>query len=179
MNDRLGRGIATVAVILVLVLAWQQSQDRHEAEQRLAAAEVTSSALAAQVEGLGGDPVEEPAGSDQVVVVPGPPGPQGPPGRDGLDGKDGAAGIPGNTGPEGPVGPTGDTGESGESIEGPQGETGATGETGPQGDVGPAGRGIVSMQCDGQTLMVTYTDGTSEPVEGATACEAPPPGLLP
>jgi Collagen triple helix repeat (20 copies) len=189
-QDRFGRAIAVIAVIAVMVLAWQQSRDRHTAQLRARDAEVTSEALTAQVEQLGGDPVKE---SDvdpgDVVVVPGPPGPQGPqgppgsPGRNGLDGKDGAAGLPGQTGPAGSPGPSGEPGDAGEPGQvgpsgepGPAGPEGAPGPTGPQGPAGPAGRGIVSIQCDGHELTVTYTDGITEPVDGAPACL--PPGLL-
>jgi hypothetical protein len=186
-QDRFGRTVAVIAVIAVLFLAWQQSRDRHTAQVRARDAEVTSEALAAQVEQLGGDPVKESdVDAGEVVVVPGPPGLQGPPGspgRDGLDGKDGAAGLPGNTGPAGPAGSDGSPGVPGEAGQvgpsgepGPTGPEGAPGPTGPAGPPGPAGRGIVSIQCDGNDLTVTYTDGITEPVDDAPACL--PPGLL-
>lgn len=63
---------------------------------------------------------------------------------------------------------------------GPVGPAGETGTQGPQGEPGAAGRGITTIACDdGDQLVVTYTDGTSEAVDGATACTGGPPVSVP
>ena len=136
-QDRVGRFLATVAVVAIVVVAWQQNNDRHDAEVRLRNAEVSREALAAQVEQMGGEPVEDTDGD--VVVVPGPPGAPGADGRDGrrgLDGKEGAAGQPG---PPGAIGAQGAPGVGFPGETGATGEAGGPGPAGAQGEPGPAG----------------------------------------
>lgn len=130
-------------------------------------------------------PPEETVGeiSDGVdfIPVPGPRGDQGPqgpagppglPGPPGPEGKEGQLGFTGPAGPQGIEGVAGDPGDPG--AEGPVGESGSTGATGPPGPAGADGRGIVSLDCFNGELVVTYTDGTTQIVEGALVC--PPRG---
>lgn len=95
-------------------------------------------------------------GRDGVDGQPGPAGPAGPPGADGADGADGKPGPPGPEGPQGPVGP-----------EGPQG---------PAGRDGDDGRGIASISCDTDTddWTVTYTDDTTETIDGPCRVQTVP-----
>jgi len=102
-------------------------------------------------------------------------GPQGPRGFPGLPGRDG---LPGGVGPAGPAGPTGNSGPQGDTgATGETGSAGTTGTTGPAGPAGPAGadgRGIVNIACDTTTddWTITYTDRTTQIVEGP--CRFPP-----
>lgn len=113
-----------------------------------------------------------------------PTGRPGTPGADGADGdtltadearaiveevyaanppRSGADGQPGETGARGP----GCVEALGlEACRGPKGEPGGQG---PAGTDGAAGRGIASLTCDQSTqqLVVTYTDGTVQPIEGS------------
>jgi Collagen triple helix repeat (20 copies) len=172
-QDRIARLLASLAVVGVLAFAYVQSNDRHHAEVRARNAEVTSEALAAQVEQLGGEPVEEPdtATSESVVVVPGPPG---TPGRDGRDGRDGVDGKDGQSTP-GPMGLTGEAGRDG--TDGDDGEDGADGapcdpalNPDCQGPPGADGRGIATMDCVEGDLVTTYTDGGTSAIEDSPAC---------
>lgn len=154
-----------------------------------------NAALANQVRSLGGQPVAEgkpgdegPPGPQGPQGIQGSPGPQGPPGAPGKQGpigitgqsprcllepskcvgapgspgEDGKAGADGKTGPAGPQGEPGPAGEAG-----PQGPAGPQGDPGAAGPAGAAGRGIADTDClaDG-TWRVTYTDGTSQIVQG-------------
>ena len=88
-------------------------------------------------------------------------GPTGPTGGQGLDGADGQQGEPG------PAGPQGDQGQAGI-----QGEQGIQGEVGPQ---GAPGRGIASTKCqDDGTWLFTYTDGSTDAVDGPCRVVVPP-----
>lgn len=131
-------------------------------------------------DGSDGDPGA--TGDDGTDGAPGEDGADGAPGSSGTDGDDGARGAPGAagadgqdgaTGPTGAQGPTGDTGATG--AQGPPGPAGQDGTNGAPGADGSDGVGIASIACiDGQ-LVVTLTDGTTQNVDGATACQAPDP----
>jgi len=117
--------------------------------------------------------------------VPGDTGPSGAAGTNGTDGTDGrgiaSAALDGcelvltfTDGTTRRLGP----------ICGPKGEPGAEGATGPEGPEGPAGppgpegRGVTAVDCDPVTeqFVVTYTDGTQQPVAGSD-CIAPGPPI--
>lgn len=129
-----------------------------------------------------------PKGHDGRVGKPGAPGEDGEPGRDGKPGEKGEPGEKGDRGhhgerghsgqkgDRGKPGPTGKSGKPGQKGEkGDRGKTGPTGPAGPTGPPGPAGdpgRGIKSITCGSDNdWTVTYTDDTSETVEGP--CRAP------
>lgn len=161
--DRIGRLLATVAVLAVVFLAWRQSQDRHAAEVRAERLEVSRDALAAQVEQLGGDPVEDASPGD-VVVVPGEPG------RDGEDGRDGRDCDP-LIWPlcQGPQGEQGEQGEPGETP--PPGEDGVDGLPGRP----PTAEEIadaVAAYCDGGACK---GDPGADGAPGADGPAGPPP----
>ena len=86
----------------------------------------------------------------------GVPGPQGDPGNDGTTGPQGPIGL---TGPQGPAGIDGSVGPQGPI--GPQGVPGLQGIVGPQGPVGNDGVGIASVSMNGNTLIVTLTNGVT------------------
>lgn len=138
--------------------------------------------------------VEQTIDEADVTPIAGPPGPPGADGQDGTDGLDGfdgeqgprgprgprgfigpvgPSGVPGEvgadgqSGPQGPAGPTGEPGARG--ADGEPGAAGEAGQAGPPGQDGAPGRGIRSVSCDPESerFVVTYTDGTSEPVEGS------------
>lgn len=99
----------------------------------------------------------------QAIYDANPPAP-------GRDGNDGAEGTKGEAGPQGPRGETGPQGPAG--VDGAPGQPGADGSDGADGidgAPGDPGRGIASMSCDTDTQMfvVTYTDGTSQSIEGS------------
>lgn len=175
MQDRVGRAIAAAAVVAVVAVAWRAEDDRRDAQVRLRNAEVAREALAAQVEQMGGEPVEDTAGD--VVVVPGPPGPAGVDGRDGrhgLDGKDGAAGQPGPPGAVGGPGPEGDTGATGEpGATGPPGAQGEPGPAGAPGQPGPAPAsfaftlGAITWTCTDPDGDLAYACQPDQPLPGA------------
>ena len=156
-----------------------------------------NAALANQVRSLGGQPVAEgkpgekgPPGPQGNQGIQGTPGPQGPPG---ITGRQGPIGITGQSpacllepskcvGPKGATGSAGQDGSDGEPGKtgpaGPQGQPGTPGAQGSPGVPGPAGeqgspgRGIQSVACqDDGTWLFTYTDGTSQKVDGP--CRAP------
>lgn len=148
--DRWSRWLAVVLVLLVLSLAYCQTQEADDRRDDAAAAERDAAILAAnvdslrqQVETLGAEPVAPPPEDSvdgDVVPIPGPEGPRGPQGRPGRDGRDGAPCLPTNpfcVGPKGATGATGPTGETGAT--GATGETGATGDTGATGETGATG----------------------------------------
>lgn len=105
--------------------------------------------------------------ADFIASLQGPPGPPGPIGPAST-----VPGPKGDTGPAstvpGPDGAKGDTGEKGEK--GDKGDPGpASTVPGPAGATGPAGRGVTSILCtvppggtNMGTLVVTYTDGTTQ-----------------
>ena len=112
--------------------------------------------------------------------TPGPQGPQGP------SGPQGAQGIQGETGPPGPVGANGLNGQNGaqgpQGVQGIQGETGAQGPAGmngtngtngqngaqgPQGIAGTqgaTGTSITNISADGNSLVITLSDGSIQTV---------------
>jgi hypothetical protein len=77
-------------------------------------------------------------------------GPQGP---IGLTGPQGPQGVQGNEGPQGIQGPIG--------PQGVPGLQGIEGIAGPQGPVGNDGVGIASVSMNGNTLIVTLTNGVT------------------
>jgi hypothetical protein len=83
----------------------------------------------------------------------GPAGPQGPTGVSGTNGQDGAQGpqgIPGETGPQGPAGMNG--------IDGTNGQDGV------QGPQGSSGNGITNISVEGNSLVFTLSDGSTQTV---------------
>lgn len=129
--------------------------------------------------------IKEPvAGKDGMPGPVGPVGPQGPAGADstipGPSGQPGAdSTVPGPkgidaTGIPGADGADGTPGANGVDATGAPGAPGADstipGPPGPQGPAGPAGRGVASMTCDGGSLVVTYSDGTTATVTGSSVC---------
>lgn len=113
----------------------------------------------------------------QLVYTANPPAP-GQDGTNGTDGSDGADGADGKTGPRGP----GCVEELGlDQCRGPAGPKGEDSTVpGPAGQDGAPGRGVATMTCDpeSQTFVVTYTDGTSEPVAGSDCvADGPLPAL--
>jgi hypothetical protein len=116
---------------------------------------------------------------------PGPAGPAGASGQPGRDatGKAGAAGSAGRDATGAPGSPGRDaTGEAGASgapgadstvagPAGPSGPAGADGRDGKDGAAGQDGRGIASLACTDGQLVVTWTDGTTSTVTGATVCQ--------
>lgn len=117
--------------------------------------------------------------ADQTTVI-GPRGPVGPQGPEGPRGPQGPQGLPGLGGPQGlpgDMGPQGTAGEQGiEGPEGIQGPQGLPGEDGEDGINGVDGRGIVSTTCPEpeNDWIITYTDGTTETVEGPCRVLRPP-----
>lgn len=99
-------------------------------------------------------------------------------------GKAGAQGLPGLAGPSGASGQpgrdaTGKAGAAGSAgadstVPGPAGPSGPAGADGRDGKDGSAGRGIASLACTDGKLTVTFTDGTTSTVAGATVCQPTP-----
>jgi hypothetical protein len=77
----------------------------------------------------------------------GPSGPQGPAGENGQDGAQGPQGIQGETGPQGPAGINGTDGQDG--VQGPQ---------------GPTGNGFTNISVEGNSLVFTLSDGSTQTV---------------
>ncbi len=107
---------------------------------------------------MGPQGVQGPAGP---IGEQGVPGPQGQPGVSGPKGETGDTGQAGTAGQNGTPGPKGDPGPAG-----PQGDPGPAGPEGPQGPGGePAPRITdVSMDMSSCTGTVTFSDGTSLPI---------------
>lgn len=175
-----------ISQVVTLGVATQKSKDDRAAlHSKLSEQREKTSLLADQVEALGGQPITNPdddKGFDRklLVPVPGPRGPIGKPGRDGADSE-----VPGPAGEQGGKGRKGDPGLTPLAIPGKKGDKGSTGERGPAGEPGPAGadgkngsdgRGITSIACAGGQLTVTYTDGTTQTIDGADVCS--PSGSL-
>lgn len=121
-------------------------------------------------------PVPAPAApdtEDDIVVIPGPIGPRGERGPSCIE----EIGFPrcrGTTGTEGDPGVPGSEGQPGTpGSQGPQGDAGPKGDTGERGPAGADGRGITSIGCDGGQFVVTYTDGTTQTIDGSTCLGAP------
>jgi len=144
-----------------------------------------SAALAEQVESLGEKPVVEPGGpqASPGIAIPGARGP-GPTFAQTLravqasigaglnevcdgscEGDDGAdSTVPGPPGSDSTVpGPTGSGGAKGDT-----GSTGSKGETGSSGRDGSDGRGVTRFDCIDGSIVVTYTDGTTQTIPGLT-----------
>jgi hypothetical protein len=80
----------------------------------------------------------------------GPQGAQGPQGPAGANGQNGAQGIQGETGPQGPAGINGIDGTNGQAgVQGPQGAT---------------GNGITNISTEGNSLVFTLSDGSTQTV---------------
>lgn len=151
-------------------------------EAKLQDQETKNAVLAEQVRGLGEVPAveaDDPPATGRVIVVPGVVGPRGAScieelGYPRCRGKTGPTGVPGGTGQTGQDGPTGAAGPAGPPGEaGPAGPQGPVGPAGPQGPKGEPGRGIERTDCiDGQ-WVVTYTDGTTQPVAGSSCVVTP------
>ena len=97
-------------------------------------------------------------GSTQFLSVPyalyaetsNTPGPQGPAGANGQNGAQGPQGIQGETGPQGPAGMNGLDGTNGQDgVQGPQGAT---------------GNGITNISVEGNSLVFTLSDGSTQAV---------------
>lgn len=122
----------------------------------------------------------------------GQPGPAGPAGASGASGRPGRDG----TGQPGPAGSAGASGQPGHDATGAPGSAGASGapgrdatgapgadstipgppgRDGTDGKPGSDGRGVASLACTDGQLTVTWTDGTTSTVAGATVCAAPVP----
>ena len=140
--------IALGAVVMGFMILSRQLAEANQARDQ----------LAAQVQGLGAEPVAGPPGSRGDSGLAGPRGPRGkagppgedaptvkpspgPPGEAGKDGKDGRNGrdstVPGPTGPPGDPGQNA-TGEPGPA--GKDGKDGADGKDGSNGKDGDAGK---------------------------------------
>lgn len=136
-----------------------------------------------QVKEDSAEAVAGPRGATGSAGSVGPTGPRGPQGEMGVrgqagpPGEPGAAGSPGVAGKDGVSGLRGPSGENGSQglpgvagPQGPQGEPGATGaqgapgEVGAQGPVGATGTGIADIYCDGMSLVIVYTDSTTDSV---------------
>lgn len=182
--------------VLAFAAADRQSlNDRADLRAELRQQESTSEALAEQIRSLGEEPVIEPETTqqevtgdvqDRFVPVPGPRGPAGTPGVDGDVGPRGPAGEPG-------VGLPGTSGKDGSSVTGPAGSDGSPGEDGSAGPAGPPGkdgrdgsngsdgapgkdgRSITSVTCPEQDWVITYSDGTSDTVNGPCRLISPLP----
>ena len=163
--------VVAAALTLGAAIAWIMLSVQ-SLNHDLREANAARTALARQVERLGGTPVAGPAGDqgEPGVSVTGPPGAQGVPGEPGPSGavgKAGASGKPGAAGSPGPAGPAG--------AQGPQG---VPGPAGPRGEAGPAGRdgadGVDGHSCpDGYSMQAPKWD------VDALVCqrdEAPEPG---
>ena len=94
--------------------------------------------------------------------TPGPQGPSGlpgPAGANGLNGQDGAQGaqgIQGETGVQGPAGMNGTNGTNGQN--------GAQGPQGIEGTQGATGTSITNISADGNSLVITLSDGSIQTV---------------
>lgn len=122
------------------------------------------------------------AGAQGLPGPAGQSGASGQPGRDGT-GKAGAAGSAGASGNPGRDA-TGEPGASGApgadstvpgpaGPSGPAGDDGRDGKDGTDGKPGADGRGVASISCTDGDLVVTFTDGASQTIDGATVCAAP------
>jgi hypothetical protein len=82
--------------------------------------------------------------------TPGPQGLQGPAGANGQDGAQGPQGIQGEMGPQGSAGINGIDGTNGQAgVQGPQGAT---------------GNGITNISTEGNSLVFTLSDGSTQTV---------------
>jgi len=165
-----------IATSLVAMLAFRGVDRASANEDRIAALEASATALAEQVESLGGEPVVTPEEiGGNVVPVPGPAGPEGPQGKTGPPGDPGPVGPMGPPGEIGATGATGDTGATGATgSEGDPGEPGAPGTEGPAGAPGPPGSGPTSFTFQFREVTFVCTDPEGD---GTYDChpDVPPP----
>lgn len=136
-RDTLTKAIGLVVLVLLAIsqIIQLQAANRDRAEQR-----AQISALQAQVESFGGDPIGGKPNPGEVIIIDGERGPQGergPRGEKGDRGPEGDAGEPGESGDPGADGEPGADGVDG--VDGVDGQDGATGATGPAGPAGPPG----------------------------------------
>jgi hypothetical protein len=162
MKDTLAK---VIALVILLIMAVSQILQLNAANQDRDELRSNVSALQAQVEGLGGEPVAGPE-RPEPIIIEGERGPegqrgergiQGPSGEDGdpgPPGPSGAQGVPGQTGPEGPQGPPG------EAVVGPEGPAGPPGPEGPQGVPGP--QGLPGEPGYPTSWTFTYTDAQND-----------------
>lgn len=174
-------GVLALALIVGVLVAWvrldnendrlaekvaQGDADREELRKDFDARAAAADLLEQQVRQLGEQPVVIPEDVPNApLVIAGPRGQscieeigyvrcRGAQGI-GKTGKPGTPGTPGEGGAPGAPGEKGDRGEKGDK-----------GDRGEQGQPGAPGRGVQSLACiDGQ-VVVTYTDGTSQPADG-------------
>jgi hypothetical protein len=182
--------LAVLSSVLLALLVGAGAFFWSELEQTKA----DNAALAAQVRSLGGQPVAEGKPGSQGPPGPqGPQGPEGPQGPPGATGRQGPVGLTGQSpvclllpskcvGPKGADGSDGKDGTDGkDGAQGPAGPKGDTGATGPQGDQGVPGvdgkdgRGVTKVTCqDDGTWLFTFTDGTTQTVDGPCKVTVPP-----
>lgn len=114
------------------------------------------------------------AGAQGLPGPAGASGASGAPGRDatGKSGDAGSAGASGRPG-HGATGEPGASGAPGADSTIP-GTSGTSGTSGVDGRDGKDGRGVASIACADGDLVVTFTDGASQTITGATVCAAPP-----
>lgn len=174
---RLMIGITAVVVLAALALGAGITASALQVDDestRADAAVTTAEDLCDQVEAMGGECVRDP---DKLEGTPGAEGPPGPAGR-GIDYMDCVEGVlvvvytdgsadrfgdchaaDGEAGTDGEDGEPGADGEPGPS--GPPGPTGPAGEDGTDGSDGEDGRGITSVECTADGLIITYDDETT------------------
>lgn len=148
-----------LAFTWVLTLAGNVRNNTREIER----SRLATTALAAQVEALGGEPVVKPdsAGPDSgVVLVPGPTGARGATGPQGEPG----VGAQGPVGTQGVPGDRGEPGAPGVGETGPQGPPGDAGAEGPAGPPGPPPESFTFTVLS-QSFICTDPDG-----DGNYAC---------
>ncbi len=191
-----GIGLAFVGAVLGMALGWivaaQLEGERDAAQRNAQKQKVTADSALNYMRSAcsAGDAVACDY-VDKLTALPdaptpgaaGPAGPVGPVGAAGRDGRDGVNGRNGRDGRDGRPGADGASGTDG--LDGTAGESGPTGPAGPQGPPGvdgkdgrdgvdgEDGRGIDRTDCiDGQ-WVVTYTDGTTQPVSGSSCVVTP------
>jgi len=97
-----------------------------------------------------------PQGIQGEIGPPGPAGANGLNGQDGTQGPQGIQGIHGETGAQGPAGMSGTNGTNGQNgAQGPQGIAGTQGATGTS---------ITNISADGNSLVITLSDGSIQTV---------------
>lgn len=177
-------GLVVGFIVNSLVTRQAQTENEQAGRQQAEGAASTNKdaadKLCKQVEALGRACAVNPSALPEPRVgatgPAGEPGAQGEPGQGGVAGQPGATGgqgqpgAPGATGAPGSAGQPGTAGQPGIQGEagpvGPQGPAGPQGEQGAKGNTGESGRGVASTQVSQEgntcTMIVTYTDGTSQ-----------------
>ncbi len=179
--------IATLAGVVWLAAAYQQSQEQLAASQdQTAASQANAQSLYEQLLAEGVEPEgEEPAEVTPIVPQNGQDGQRGergpgPTGQQILDGIRACFEAGTCVAPKGDAGGQGPAGND-STVPGPIGPPGPVGSPGPMGPMGPAGaagpsgndgRGIESLYCDDATgrWTVTYTDSRTA---DAGVCRTP------